>query len=97
MDSEMQALCARQVPGDTHRNLSVSTSYSDRTFKHVLLPIWLVAYTYGSRSFQVLVNGYTGVIAGQRPYSWIKITLFVIAVLAGLAIVTVIGIIANRS
>ena len=97
MDSEMQALCARQVPGDTHRNLSVSTSYSDRTFKHVLLPIWLVAYTYGSRSFQVLVNGYTGAIAGQRPYSWIKITLFVIAVLAGLAIVTVIGLIANHS
>ena len=93
MDSEMQTLCARQVPGDTHRNLSVTTGYADRTFKHVLLPIWLVAYTYGSRNFQVLVNGYTGAIAGQRPYSWIKITL---AVLAALAISAVIGIIARQ-
>ena len=93
MDSEMESLCARQVPGDTHRNLSVNTSYADRTFKHVLLPIWLVAYTYGSQNFQVLVNGYTGVIAGQRPYSWLKITL---AVLGGLAVVGLIALIASH-
>ena len=93
MDSEMQSLCARQVPGDTHRNLSVNTNYADRTFKHVLLPIWLVAYTYGSQNFQVLVNGYTGAIAGQRPYSWIKIAL---AVLGGLAVVGLIALLAGH-
>ena len=93
MDSEMQSLCARQVPGDTHRNLSVNTNYADRTFKHVLLPIWLVAYTYGSKNFQVLVNGYTGAIAGQRPYSWVKITL---AVLGGLAVVGLIALLASH-
>lgn len=93
MDATMQSLCARQVPGDTHRNLQVNTHYADRTFKHVLLPIWLVAYTYGSKNFQVLVNGYTGAIAGQRPYSWVKIAL---AVLAGLAVVGVIALIASQ-
>jgi ribosomal protein S27E len=83
MNEEMHALCARQVPGDTYRNLDVQTEYFDRTFKHVLLPIWLVTYTYGTKNFQVIVNGYTGVMAGRRPYSWIKIML---AVLAGLAV-----------
>ena len=38
-------------------------------------------YTYGARTFQVVANGYTGAIAGEQPYSWIKITLAVIAVL----------------
>lgn len=43
------------------------------TFKHVLVPVWLVSYTYGSTSLQVLANGYTGALAGERPYSWITI------------------------
>lgn len=81
MERALHALCARQVPGDTHRNLQVHASYRGRTFKHVLMPVWLVSYTYGRRNFQVLANGYTGAIAGERPYSWIKITLAVIAAL----------------
>ena len=73
------------MPGDTHRNLQVDAAYQGRTFKHVLVPVWLVHYTYGARSFQILANGYTGAIAGEQPYSWIKITLAVIAGLIFLA------------
>ena len=62
-------------------------TYSGRTFKHVLVPVWLVGYTYGSRQFQVVVNGYTGTIAGDRPYSWVKITLAVIAVLIVICVI----------
>lgn len=83
MDTELRALCAGQVPGDTHRNLQVQASYAERTFKHVLLPVWLLTYTYGSKNFQVILNGCTGEIAGRRPYSWIKITM---AVLAGVVV-----------
>lgn len=79
MDAALQELCAAQVPGDTHRNLQVNATYDARTFKHVLVPVWLLSYTYGSRSFQVLANGYTGTLAGERPYSAIKIALAVIA------------------
>ena len=79
MQADLRALCAQQVPGDTHRNLQVDATYRSRTFKHVLVPVWLLSYTYGSRNFQVVVNGTTGAIAGERPYSWIKVTLAVIA------------------
>lgn len=81
MAEAMQQLCAQDVPGDTYRNLRVHNEFRGRTFKHVLVPIWLVGYTYGSTTYQVVVNGYTGAIAGDRPYSWIKITLAVIAAL----------------
>ncbi|MGP8200897.1 MAG: zinc ribbon domain-containing protein [Limisphaerales bacterium] len=84
MDVEMQRLCAAQVPGDTHRNLQVDNDYSGQTYKHILVPIWLLTYNYGARNFQVVMNGYTGTIAGKYPKSWIKITF---AVLAGLAAV----------
>lgn len=81
MDAELRNLCAAQVPGDTHRNLQVDAQYSAQTFKHVLFPIWLLSYTYGSRSFQVLVNGYTGETAGEYPKSWIKIFFLVLGIL----------------
>ncbi len=82
MDSEMKRLCSAQVPGDTQRNLQVDTDYSGQTFKHILAPIWLLTYNYGTRNFQVVINGYTGAIAGKYPKSWIKISLAVLAVLA---------------
>jgi hypothetical protein len=88
MDMQLRSLCSQQVPGDTQRNLRVDANYSGQTFKHVLVPIWLVAYTYGSRVFQVLVNGYTGRMSGNYPYSWIKIAL---AVLAALIVVVILA------
>jgi hypothetical protein len=90
MDAEMESLCGAEVPGDTYRGLEVSSDYSGQTFKHVLVPVWLLTYNYGARNFQVVINGFTGAIAGRYPKSWIKITL---AVLAGLALATLLALI----
>jgi hypothetical protein len=87
MDAELRSLCAAEVPGDTHRNLAVHATYSAQTFKHILAPVWLLSYTYGSTSYQVVVNGVTGSIAGSRPWSWIKIALLVLVGLVVAAIV----------
>jgi hypothetical protein len=90
MDGKVQSLCSQQVPGDTQRNLQVDADYSAQTFKHVLVPIWLLAYTYGRTTYQVVINGFTGKIAGKRPYSWVKIffavmlALFILIIFAWL-------------
>ena len=81
MDAALRQLCAQQVPGDTHRNLVVEARFHDQTFKHVLAPVWIMTYVYGGKSYQVVVNGVTGTLAGSRPWSWIKITLLVILAL----------------
>ena len=78
MEQEIYAMCDAQVPGDTHRDLSVDTDYSGRTFKHILVPVWLVTYTFGPRIFQTIVNGYTGQVAGERPTSWVKVFFYII-------------------
>ncbi len=93
MDEEIERLCASQVPGDTHRNLQVEDDYSGQTFKHILVPIWLLTYNYGATHFQVVINGYTGTIAGKYPKSWVKITL---AVMAGLVTVGIILLMTRR-
>lgn len=86
MREELERLCARQIPGDTHRNLTIRPVFSGQTFKHILVPIWLLTYTFGRKSYQVLVNGCTGRMAGQYPYSWWKILLLILVVLIGVVL-----------
>ena len=85
MYAKLEQLCAAQVPGDTHRNLRIDPEYSERTFKHVLVPIWLLTYTYGAKVYNVIANGYTGRIAGRYPLSVWKVVLAVaVAIIAAL-------------
>lgn len=58
----------------------MNTNYKDIKFKHLLLPVFVSAYKFNGKLYQFLVNGRTGEIQGQRPYSWIKITLTVIGI-----------------
>jgi predicted RNA-binding Zn-ribbon protein involved in translation (DUF1610 family) len=78
----------RDIGGDVQRVESVDTDYSAETFKHILLPIWTAAYKYGGKSYRFLVNGQTGEVQGERPYSWWKIGFALILVAAlGLGVV----------
>jgi hypothetical protein len=87
MKQALRDMCAREVPGDTYRNLQIDPSFSGQTFKHVLVPVWLLTYVYGNKPWQVVVNGYTGEIAGEYPKSWWKIALLVLAIVIVLFIV----------
>ena len=78
MEDKLYQMCASQVPGDTYRNLHIEPSYSGETFKHILAPVWLLAYNYGRKSYQVIVNGYTGKTAGEYPKSVWKIVVLVL-------------------
>ncbi|MFO1452202.1 MAG: hypothetical protein U1F61_28815 [Opitutaceae bacterium] len=91
MEAKTERLCASQVPGDTHRDLRVASTFSAQTFKHILTPLWLVSYDYHGKSFQCVINGYTGSIAGEYPKSWIKITLAVVTVVVVVGLVLYFG------
>lgn len=84
LESEIKA----EIGGDEIRNLSISTRYSDRTYKHILLPIWTATYSYNGKTYRYMVNGETGSVSGHVPRSALKITLFALICLglAGLAI-----------
>jgi len=89
MRAVLEQLCAQQVPGDTHRNLVIDPTFSARTFKHLLVPIWLLVYVFGSKSYQVVVNGFTGRMAGKYPYSPWKIAFLVLIAIIVLSIVVI--------
>ena len=71
----------QDIGGDEQRIDSVDSDYRAETFKHVLLPVWMAAYKYSGKSYRFLVNGQTGEVQGERPWSVWKIALAVIAAL----------------
>jgi hypothetical protein len=83
MDQEIRELCRRAIGGDHQQVTSVKTQHVGVTYKHILLPLWLASYRYHDNTYRVMVNGLTGAVQGDRPYSWVKITALVLAILAG--------------
>ncbi len=79
---------ARQdIGGDEQRVHDCSTEYSNTMFEHLLLPVYSGAYRFNGKTFQIVVNGRTGEVHGDRPYSIFKIALLSIALIILLLIV----------
>ena len=89
MDDTIETSVRRRIGGDHQRISSVDTSHLTLTYKHLLLPIWLLTVIYDSRPFQVYINGVTGEVHGQRPFSKIKIAAAVTAALIAIIVIVV--------
>ena len=81
MEDEIRHTVRRDIGGDVQQITSMGVHFEGLTYKHLLLPVWLLTVIYGGNPFQVFINGVTGEVQGQRPYSTIKIALAVIAVI----------------
>jgi DNA-directed RNA polymerase subunit RPC12/RpoP len=93
MDRKIERDVKFDIGGDRQRIAHIDTMVSDVTFKHVLLPVWLAAYKYRGKSYRFVVNGQTGRVQGERPYSAWKIAA---AVLAGLIVAAGFGYLASQ-
>jgi Zn finger protein HypA/HybF involved in hydrogenase expression len=81
--------CRDDIGGDEQRVDSVDTDYRDVAFKLMLLPVWIACYLHAGKTYNILVNGRTGEVAGERPYSVPKIVAAVAAALLVLAAIIV--------
>ena len=77
MNAVIEQDVRRDIGGDQQRIGQMQTEVGALTFKHVLLPVWLAAYRYRGKSFRFVVNGRTGTVEGERPYSAVKIAVAV--------------------
>lgn len=78
MDRQIERDVRFDIGGDQQRIHRIDTRISDVTFKHVLLPVWLAAYKYRGQTYRFVVNGQTGRVQGERPWSAWKIALAVV-------------------
>ncbi|HTJ74038.1 MAG TPA: hypothetical protein VL337_01620 [Acidimicrobiales bacterium] len=75
MESEIDSTVRRDIGGDRQDINRKEVTYKALTFKHLLLPIWLLTVIYAGRPFQVFINGITGEVQGQRPWSKVKLAV----------------------
>ena len=88
MDRVIERDVKFDIGGDRQRILAMETDVRDVTFKHILLPVWSAAYKYRGKSYRFVVNGQSGQVRGERPWSAVKIA---IAVVLGLIIAAGLG------
>lgn len=87
MDRVIERDVRFDIGGDKQQITHLSTQVSEETFKHILLPVWMAAYKYRGDTYRFIVNGRTGAVQGERPYSAWKIAVAVAVGLIGAGIV----------
>lgn len=82
MQNRIQSTIESELGYDKYRNMSYQHLFAGIRFKHILLPVWISAYTYKKKRYHLLVNGETGQVAGKAPVSALKVALALLAVIA---------------
>ncbi len=91
MERQIAQDVRRDIGGDEQQINHVQTFTSNETFQHLLLPVWIGAYRFQGKVFQVVVNARTGEVQGERPYSVAKITLLMFGIVFLILILWIMG------
>jgi hypothetical protein len=77
----------RDIGGDTQQVNSLHVKLTEETFKHILLPVYISTYKFKGKRYNFFVNGQSGTIWGERPYSFWKIFFFVLSILCVIGLI----------
>jgi hypothetical protein len=83
--------CQADVPSPHVRNLSVNADFEDEVWRYILAPVYVAPYRYGDKLYQLMINGQTGAVVGQKPVAWAKVWLVVAALLAPGTLLSLVG------
>ncbi len=72
----------QQINADEVSNLRFKTAYSNKKYKHILLPLWFSSFTYKDKVYGYMINGQTGKVDGKSPLSPWKVTALVVGIAA---------------
>lgn len=86
IDRDIESGVKTQIGADEVRNLSINTSYSNKRYKHLLLPVWISSYTFNKKIYHFMVNGQTGKVSGESPVSAGKVILTIAIIVAVIAL-----------
>ncbi|CAM3774890.1 hypothetical protein FLBR109950_00655 [Flavobacterium branchiophilum] len=92
IDAAIQDGVYEDIGGDKQHISTMDKHYQHIKFKHILLPLYACSYPFEGKMYHFYINGRTGVVVGDRPYSTTKIVL---AILLGLIILLIIVILAQ--
>lgn len=85
MASKIERTILQDIGGDQQQIVSMQTSHNNVLYKNILLPIWTASFRWKNKTYHYAINAQNGKVAGERPYSIVKIvfTVISIALMAG--------------
>ncbi len=66
---------------DHVRSYNGNTSFSNITYKYLMLPVWLSCFNFNGKTYQFIVNGQTGKVGGKYPISPWRVAIAVLIAL----------------
>ena len=94
MRERTKSACQAQATSRRMRNFSMQLDFGDESWRYILLPIYVATYRYETRTYQVMINGQSGEVSGQRPVDWMKVGLAAAALVAPGLLLGLIGFVA---
>jgi DNA-directed RNA polymerase subunit RPC12/RpoP len=91
MRERTRAACLDRASSSEVRNFSMTLDFSDEKWRYVLAPLYTSIYRYGEETYQILINGQNGKIAGPRPVDWKKVWMAITALLLPGLLLSLIG------
>jgi DNA-directed RNA polymerase subunit RPC12/RpoP len=74
------AAIERFMPGDTHSSLRIQTDLDVGDSDLILLPVHVLSYRYRDQVYRFLVNGQSGKVFGEKPWSKARITAVILGI-----------------
>ncbi|MDD4291349.1 MAG: hypothetical protein PHX51_03800 [Clostridia bacterium] len=84
MRARIKRAIMEQYHADKVGTLNMDTSFDGKSFKYLMVPIYVTAVSYKDKLYNQFVNGITGKTKGKTPVSAIRV---IIAVLLGLGLI----------
>lgn len=89
INSQIKSEIIASLHCDVVSRLDINTQYKDKTFKYVLLPIYIINHLFREKQYYTYINGHSGKTIGKAPVSAPKVIGFVLGLLAGISLITI--------
>ena len=80
MNSVIHSDVLYSIGGDEQRIYSINSNFNQELFELTMLPVWISSFKHNSKEYNIAINGVTGEIFGERPYSYTKIFITILIV-----------------
>jgi DNA-directed RNA polymerase subunit RPC12/RpoP len=82
MRERTRRACLDRASSNHIRDFSMTLDFGEESWRYILVPVYTSVYTFNSKTYQIILNGQNGKVAGPRPVDWTKVWLAIAALLA---------------
>lgn len=97
MREKTRGAAREQIESPHVRNFSLNAAFDDEAWRLLLLPVFIATYRFQDKTYQLVINGQTGKVAGDKPVAWRRVWAIVAALVTPGLLLAALGLLLARS